>query len=109
MEPQSCYFLLDYMDSLSKKLNSDSNGVCCNWQCYKRISQDLIYTFHYCLMLLNVFTLSLAAEESPTAVGVRVYCVSSSSIDVPSRLSRGGSGLLKVTHHDHYKLFLVVV
>ena len=60
------------------------------------------------ISLLFVFTLSLAAEESPVTVGVRVYCVSSSSIDVPSRLSKDASGLLKITHYDHYKLFLVV-
>ena len=57
---------------------------------------------------IAVFTLSLAAKESPITVGVRVYCVSSSSIDVPSRLSKDGSSLLKITHYDHYKLFLVV-
>ena len=60
------------------------------------------------ISLLFVFTLSLAAEESPVTVGVRVYCVSSSCIDVPSRLSKDASGLLKITHYDHYKLFLVV-
>ena len=33
-------------------LNSESIRVCCNRQCYKRISEDLIYTFHCCFYLI---------------------------------------------------------
>ena len=41
------------------------------------------------LLILHVAcTLSLDAEESVSSVGVNVYCVNSSSIEVASRLSK---------------------